>query len=239
MQINIKITGMNVEKLTIKDWDEQDQPREKLMNNGAKQLSNAEIIAILIGSGNRDESAVELCKRILSDVNNNLNELSKLTLAQLQKYKGIGEAKAITIAAALELGSRFKAQAVIERKCIGTSFDAYEYFNGLAELDHEEVWVMVLSRKNQILEARRISEGGVSSSVVDIKIILRFAIEKLASGIILCHNHPSGNLKPSEQDDLLTERVAKAASFMDIKLLDHIVIAGNKYYSYADEEKIV
>ncbi|NOZ34865.1 MAG: JAB domain-containing protein [Chlorobi bacterium] len=224
---------------SIKNWAADDRPREKLLSKGIETLSDAELLAVLIGSGNRNESAVELSKRILSDNKNNLNELAKLSIADLQKYKGIGEAKAISIVAASELGKRRNIANVIERKQIKSSKDIFEIFGQkLGDLPYEEFWLMIMNRANKIIEIRKISAGGVSGTVTDIKIILKAAIEKTASGIIVCHNHPSGNIKPSNSDISLTKKLKAACELIDIPLLDHIIVAYSNYYSFADESMI-
>ena len=222
--------------LSIKDWSLEDRPREKLLSKGISSLSDAELIAIIIGSGTRDESAVELSKRILGSVQHNLNELGKLSVDDLQKYKGIGEAKAIGIVAALELGRRRKLSEIIDRQKITSSHDIYEIFHPLlADLPHEEFWIVLLNRSNKIIERQKISQGGISGTVTDVRLILRMALEKLASSLILCHNHPSGNQQPSEADISITQKVKESSKLMDISLLDHIIITDGSYYSFADE----
>ena len=221
---------------SIKNWAADDRPREKLLTKGIETLSDAELIAILISSGNRNESAVELAKRMLSDNQNNLNETAKLIISDLQKYKGIGEAKAISIVAALELGKRRNISEVIERKQIKSSKDIFEIFGQkLGDLPYEEFWLMILNRANKIIELKKISAGGVSGTVTDIKIILKAAIEKTASGIIVCHNHPSGNIKPSSADINLTKKLKSACELVDISFLDHVIVSYNHFYSFADE----
>ncbi len=225
--------------LKIKEWAVEDRPREKLLKKGIQSLSNAEIIALLIGSGTKNESAVDLSKRILKSVNNNLNELGKLDVNELTKNKGIGEAKAITIIAALELGRRRKISEIIEKKKITQSNDVFEFFQPLlGDLPHEEFWILLLNRSNRIIEKKKISQGGVSGTVIDVKIILKHALENLASSIILCHNHPSGNKMPSKADDNITRKLVEGSTLLDIKVLDHIIIADTDYYSYADEGAI-
>jgi len=225
--------------LTIKDWAVEDRPREKLLQKGVQSLSDAEIIALLIGSGTKNESAVDLSKKVLKYADNNLNALGKLGIAELTKLKGIGEAKAITILAALELGRRRKISEIIEKQKITQSKDIFELFQPIVgDLPHEEFWVLFLNRSNRIIERTKISQGGVAGTVIDIKIILKQAIEKLASSIILCHNHPSGNKMPSGADDSITEKLKKGAELVDLKVLDHIIIADVDYYSYADEGRI-
>ena len=226
-------------KLPITDWDIEDRPREKLLAKGIQSLSNAELIAILIGSGSKNESAVELSKRILSSVENNLNKLGRLNISELQKFKGIGEAKAISIVAAMELGKRRKVAEVLEREKITSSKDVFELFSSvLGDLSHEEFWVLFLDRSNKIIDKQKTSQGGVSGTVIDIKLILKQAIEKLASSIVLCHNHPSGNIQPSKSDIDITQKLYKAAKYMDINVLDHIIVTTNEYFSFADENII-
>jgi len=222
--------------LSIKEWSLEDRPREKLLNKGISTLSDAELIAIIIRMGTRDESAVELAKRILNSVENNLNELGKLSVEDLQKYKGMGEAKAIGIVAALELGRRRKLSESMARKKIASSKDIYDIFHPLlADLPNEEFWIILLNRSNKIIERQKISQGGISGTVTDIRIILKIALEKLASSLILCHNHPSGNPKPSEADITITNKIKESGKLMDISLLDHIIVTDGYYYSFADE----
>lgn len=223
-------------KLNIKDWAEEDRPREKLLKNGSRSLTDAELIAILIGSGNTEETAVELSKRILSTSGNNLNELGRKSIDYLKSFKGIGEAKAITIVAALELGKRRKEAEVFSKKTITVSNDAFQYFlPTLGDLNHEEFWVLLLDRGNKIQDSFRISQGGISGTVIDVRIILKPALEKQSSNIILCHNHPSGTLHPSQADRQITTKIKDAAKLMDISVLDHVIIGQNKYFSFADE----
>ncbi|MEE4196601.1 MAG: DNA repair protein RadC [Bacteroidales bacterium] len=222
--------------LKIKEWAVEDRPREKLLKKGIQSLSNAEIVALLIGTGTKNESAVELSKRILRQVNNNLNELGKLEIKELMKNKGVGEAKAITIIAALELGRRRKIAEIIEKKKITQSNEVFEFFQPLlGDLPHEEFWILLLNRANRIIDKKKISQGGISGTVIDVKVILKQALEHLASSIILCHNHPSGNKTPSNADNTITRKLVEAGNIMDIKVLDHIIIADTEYYSYADE----
>lgn len=222
--------------LSIKEWSLEDRPREKLLSKGISSLSDAELIAIIIGSGSRDESAVELSKRILGSVQHNLNELGKLTVDDLQKYRGIGEAKAIGIVAAMELGRRRKLSENLDRQKITSSQDIYELFHPLlADLPHEEFWVLLLNRSNKIIERVKISQGGISGTVTDVRLILKLALEKLASSLILCHNHPSGNSQPSDADRIITQKVKESGKLMDVSLLDHIIVTDGKYFSFADE----
>ena len=221
---------------SIKSWAEEDRPREKLLQKGKKSLSDAELIAILIGSGSREESAVALSKRILNSVENNLNDLGKCTVSELMKFKGIGEAKAITIAAALELGRRRQLSDIKERPQIKSSKDAYDVIAPiLLDLPHEEFWILLLNRANRVMHRVCISKGGVAGTVVDSKIIFLRAIEHLASSIILCHNHPSGNLRPSQADLDITRKLKSAGQTLDIAVLDHLIISENGYYSFADK----
>lgn len=222
-------------KLSIKNWAIDDRPREKLLSKGIASLSDAELIAILIGSGNRNESAVELSRRILNSEDNNLNELSKKSIADLMKFKGIGEAKAISIVAALELGKRRKSAEIIEKKQISSSNDVFDFFNTfLGDLSYEEFWIVILNNSNKIIDKHKISQGGISETTVDVRLIMKLALDKLASGIILCHNHPSGNLKPSSADIELTMKIFEAGKTLNIKILDHIIISNSKFYSFAD-----
>ena len=227
------------ERLTINQWAEEDRPRERMMMHGASALSNAELLAILIGSGNAEESAVELMRKILNDYHNNLNELGKASIGELCQYKGIGSAKAVSILAASELGKRRKEEAVKERTTILSSKDVYECFYPLmCDLPTEECWVLLLNQASKIIDKVKISTGGLSATAVDVRCILREALVKRASAIVLCHNHPSGNLRPSKEDDLLTKHVAQASGCMDIRLVDHIILTDGASYSYADEGRI-
>ena len=224
------------EPFTIKQWAEDDRPREKLMLKGKAALSDAELIAILISSGNDEESAVSLSKRILEGSNNNLIELSKLNVSELKKYRGIGEAKALSIIAAMELGRRRQRSTALEKPIIQNSQKAYDYIQAsLSDLAHEEFVVLYLSKSLKIITHDTLSRGGTSGTVADIKIILKSALEKLAAYIIVAHNHPSGNLKPSTQDIEMTRKLKEACSIMDIKLNDHLIIGENAYYSFSDQ----
>lgn len=230
---------MNIDEarpLKIKSWSLEDRPREKLLLKGTSALSHAELIAILIGSGTSTLSAVEVAKKILQAVENNLHELAKLSVNDLMKVKGIGEAKAVTIVAALELGRRRKDIDSQEKPRITGSKDAFELLKGdLMDLPHEEFWVILLNRANRMMKKKKVSEGGVSGTVADPKIIFKFALEELASGVIVVHNHPSGNLAASQSDIDLTKKLKEAGKFLEVQLLDHLIIAGQKYYSFADE----
>lgn len=223
-------------KLNIKDWAVEDRPREKLLSNGSRTLTDAELIAILIGSGNVDETAVELSRRILTATDNNLNDLGRKGIDFLKTFNGIGEAKAVSIVAALELGKRRKEADVFTKKKINGSKDAADYFQPLlGDLNHEEFWVMLLDRGNKILDSFMVSQGGISGTVIDVRLILKTALEKLASAIILCHNHPSGTMEASDADLKITKKIGDAGKIMDISVLDHIIIGQNNYLSLADE----
>lgn len=222
--------------LSIKAWAEDDRPREKLITKGRQALSDAELLAILLSSGNKNETAVQLAQRILNSNQNSINQLAKLQLNDLKKYKGVGEAKAVTIAAALEIGRRRTDETNEEKVKITSSKVAYDILKSkLSDLPHEEFWVLFLNRQNSIIKTECISRGGVSGTVVDVRLILKPAIEHLASGIILSHNHPSGNLKPSNEDIHLTKKVKEAAKLVDITLMDHLIIGEQSYFSFADE----
>jgi DNA repair protein RadC len=222
--------------LTIKSWSPEDRPREKLLLKGTSALSDAELIAILLGSGTSNMSALDVAKRVLAAANNQLHELAKFSVSDLTKVKGIGEARAVTIIAALELGRRKKDTDTEERLKIGTSGDVYDYISpDLIDLDHEEFWIVLVNRSNRIIKKLRVSVGGVAGTVADPKIIFKKAIEDLASGIILVHNHPSGNISPSQVDRDLTKKMKEAGKHLEIQVLDHIIIGGQKYFSFADE----
>jgi DNA repair protein RadC len=224
------------EKSSIKFWSEGDRPREKLMLKGKAALSDAELIAILMGSGNREESAVDLAKRILTNVQNNLIELSRMSVADLSKYKGIGQAKAISIVAALELGQRRRGAEAIQKKRIQSSGDAFEIFHMyIGDEVYERFMMILLNRANDVLKTVSISEGGTAGTVVDPKKIFKMALDNNAAAIILGHNHPSGNLKPSEEDVKLTRKIKTAGNVLDIDVLDHVIVGMNMYYSFADE----
>ncbi|MDH6308196.1 DNA repair protein RadC [Dysgonomonas sp. PFB1-18] len=230
----------NKPKLNIKDWAEEDRPREKMLLKGVAALSDAELLGILIGSGNKNETAVELAQRILHSVSNNLNTLGKQEINTLIKnFNGIGEAKAITIAAAMELGKRRKLSEIAIQPQITSSEDAYQLLHPvLADIRHEEVWVLLLNRANRVLKKIQVSKGGISGTVVDIRMIMKEAIDNLASAIILCHNHPSGNSSPSTDDDNITKRLKEAGKIMEIQLLDHIIVCDHSYYSYLDKGRL-
>jgi DNA repair protein RadC len=223
-------------KISIKSWAEEDRPREKLSAQGRRALSDAELIAILIGSGSRSESAVELSKRILHHYGNDLNNLGKASISELSRFKGIGEAKAISIIAALEVGRRRNDTETIVTDTVGCSKDAYNLMRRhLMDLNHEEFWVLLLNRSNKIISKELISKGGLSGTIADPKIIFNVALQRNAAYIFLLHNHPSGNLKPSQLDIDLTKKIANAGKLLDLPVLDHLIITNDGYYSFADE----
>ncbi|GAB1856364.1 DNA repair protein RadC [Flavobacteriaceae bacterium MHTCC 0001] len=227
------------EKLTsfsIKNWSQDDQPREKLFYKGKSSLSDAELMAILIGSGSKDESAVALCKRILSTVDNNLSDLGKLSVKQLMEFKGIGEAKAITIVAALELGRRRRGEEALQKGKITSSTSVFELMQPvIGELEHEEFWIIYLNNSNKVIQKNQLSKGGITGTLVDVRLVLKNALEVGATGLILVHNHPSGTLHPSRADKEITQKLKTAALSLDIKVLDHLIITENAYFSFADE----
>lgn len=226
-------------KLTIKDWSVQDRPREKYAKNGAVSLSDAELIAILLRTGNASESAVDLAKKVLASSGNSLNTLSGMSLRDLSQIKGIGQAKAISLLTAFEIGKRIRTEKVEQRPQIQSSLDVVNLMqNKIAFLDHEEFWVIYLNNANLILKAVQISKGGITSTEVDTRIVMQEAVVLKATQIILCHNHPSGSVKPSHADILLTEKIRKAAELLDISLIDHVVIHRERYYSFAEEGRI-
>ncbi|MEL6638892.1 MAG: DNA repair protein RadC [Bacteroidota bacterium] len=223
-------------RLAIKYWADEDRPREKLLLKGLWSLSNAELVAILIRSGNREESAVALAQRLLQSVDNDLNELGKRQVAELMQFHGIGRVKAISIAAALELGRRRQGSPVKERPQIRGSKDAYELMAPLlGDLGHEEFWILLLNRANRLIGRAQISRGGVAGTVVDAKVIFKKAVDALACSIILCHNHPSGNLKPSQADRDITRKLRWAGRNLEVAVLDHVIISDRGFYSFADE----
>lgn len=227
------------EKSGIQKWAEEDRPRERMIHHGVYSLSDSELMAILIGSGSKQESAVELSRRILAHADNNLTVLGKFSIKDLTKFKGIGEAKAVTIAAALELGRRRKETETAKEDQIKCSNDIFEYLHlNLSNLPHEEFWALLLNKKNVVIHKAKISQGGIDGTVVDVKILLKTAIEKLATGLVVCHNHPSGNLFPSETDIDITKKIKNACKAVEISFFDHLIIAGDNYYSFADEGKI-
>jgi DNA repair protein RadC len=222
--------------LPINQWSEDDKPREKLLLKGNTALSDAELLAILIGSGSRDESAVDLSKRILAAQQNNLNQLARLSISDLKKFKGIGEAKAITIMAALELGRRRRLEEALEIPKVTDSRTVYELLQPiLGDLNHEEFWIVYLSQSNRVIGKWLASKGGITSTLVDVRLVLRKALELSATGIILSHNHPSGKREPSQSDKDLTRKMMDAAKVMDIQVLDHLIVTDHSYFSFADE----
>jgi DNA repair protein RadC len=224
------------EFLSIKTWAEEDRPREKLLLKGKSSLSDAELIAILLRTGVKGSSALDIAKKILHKVSGDLNELGKLSVNELKKMeKGLGDTKSITVAAALELGRRRQSSAIREKPVITSSHDSFEYiYPEIADLPHEEFYVLYLNKSNRVITHKHISSGGVTGTVADVKIILKHAIEFLSSSIIAVHNHPSGNLKPSQADVDLTRRLKESAKLMDVLLLDHLIIGDKNYYSFAD-----
>ncbi|MEM6516848.1 MAG: DNA repair protein RadC [Bacteroidota bacterium] len=221
---------------SIKHWSQDDQPREKLRDKGKLALSDAELIAILIGSGSANESAVSLAKRILASADNNLNKLGKQSLKQLMNFKGIGEAKAISIAAAMELGRRRRGEEAMEVKKINSSHTVFELMQPIiGELPHEEFWIIYLNNSNKIIKKNQLSKGGITGTLVDVRLVLKTALEVGAVGLILAHNHPSGTLKPSKADRDITLKLKRASENLDIKVLDHLIITEKEYFSFADE----
>jgi len=226
----------NSNSFSIKNWSQDDQPREKLRDKGKSALSDAELVAILIGSGSREESAVDLCKRILASVDHNLNALGKLSIKQLMEFKGIGEAKAITIAAAMELGRRRRLEDAVQLDKITSSRSVFDVMQPvLGELPHEEFWILYLNNSNKVIQKNQLSKGGITGTLVDVRLVLKSALEVGATSLILCHNHPSGTLKPSQADKDITQKLKTAAQSLDIKVLDHLIITENTYFSFADE----
>ncbi len=230
---------MSYQQKSIKNWAEDDRPREKLSLKGQRALSDSELLAIIMGSGSRSESAVELAKRILNSVDNNWNNLSRLSVQDLCKFKGIGEAKAISIITALEIGRRKASQEIPEKTKIKGSSDIFQVMKGLiGDLNVEEFWVLYLNQGNFVIRKEQISRGGINQTAVDIRVILKMALDLFATGIILAHNHPSGNLNPSNMDYKLTQRIKEAARTLDIEVLDHVIITQKAYFSFADEGKL-
>ncbi len=220
----------------INQWAEDDRPREKFLLKGKSALSDSELLAILIGSGSRNESAVQLCQRILASSENNLNTLGKMSISQLMQFKGIGEAKAISIAAALELGRRRREEDTIELKKITSSKAVFDIMQPvIGELPHEEFWVLYLNNSNKVIYKAQLSKGGITGTVVDIRIIFKMAFEQNATGLILSHNHPSGKLMASDADLKITKRIKEAGQTLEIQVLDHIIITENGYLSFQDE----
>lgn len=225
-----------MDNFPITNWSEDDKPREKLMLKGKGVLSDAELIAILIGSGNRNESAVDLSKRILGSIDNNLNALGKLTIPQLINFKGIGEAKAISIIAAMELGRRRRTEEVVELIKITSSQTIFQIMQPIiGELPHEEFWIIYLNNSNKVISKSQLSKGGITGTLVDTRLVFKVAIEIGATSLILCHNHPSGTIMPSDADKLITKKLKLAGDSLDVKVLDHLIITETKYYSFVDE----
>ncbi|HCN53953.1 MAG TPA: hypothetical protein DIS88_09240 [Prevotella sp.] len=228
-----------MQKLSINQWAEEDRPREKLLAMGAENLSNAELLAILIGSGSPDESAVELMKRVLIDYHNNLNALGKASASELLSYKGLGPAKAVTILAACELGKRRSKEKAMERQSMGSAMDIYEYMHPIMQdLDVEEAWILMMNQNYGLIKAERISHGGITETAVDVRVIMKSAIMNNATVLALCHNHPSNNARSSSDDDRLTQRIEKACNIMRIYFLDHVIITDGRYYSYREQGRL-
>ncbi|MBD8018261.1 RadC family protein [Kaistella pullorum] len=225
--------------MSLKFLAEDDRPREKFLLKGKNALSDAELLAIIMGSGSRDESAVELARKILQSVENNWHHLSRLQIADLMKFKGVGEAKAISIAAALEIGRRRAAQEIPERTQIKSSNDIFLLLSPfLSDLQTEEFWAIFLNQNNRVLGKSQLSSGGINQSVVDVRILFKAAIDQFATALVIAHNHPSGNLKPSTEDVKITKQIAEAGKILNIQLLDHVIIAQNSYFSFADESML-
>jgi DNA repair protein RadC len=226
----------SVEFTPVKAWAEDDRPREKLLNKGKTALSDAELLAILMNTGSRNETVVDLAKRILASVNNDLVALSRLSIKDLTQFKGVGEAKAVTLAAALEMGRRRRESEAAQKTKISSSKDAFEYLAPLlSDLSHEEFWILLLNRANKVMGKHRVGTGGFTGTVADPRIIFKTALEHSAVSLILSHNHPSGNLKPSAEDLNLTKKLKEAGKFLDIPVMDHLIIGESSYYSFADE----
>lgn len=220
----------------INQWAEDDRPREKFLLKGKSTLSDSELLAILIGSGSRNESAVQLCQRILAATNYNLNALGKMSIKQLTEFKGIGEAKAISIAAALELGRRRRGEDALELKNINSSKAVFDIMQPIiGELSHEEFWVLYLNNSNKVIHKAQLSKGGIVGTVVDVRIVFKIALEYNATSLILSHNHPSGKLYASEADIEITNKIREASKHLDLLILDHVIITENSYYSFKDE----
>ena len=230
---------MSEDKLNINQWAEEDRPREKLMRLGAGVLTNAELMAILIGSGSPKESAVDLMKRILNDCDNNLNKLGRMSIRELQVYNGMGPAKAVSILAACELGKRRQMEKVQERKDLGSPQAIYDYMRPIMQdLDTEEAWIILMNQNYRLIKEERLSHGGITETLVDVRLIVKEALLNNATIVALCHNHPSDNARPSKEDDRLTERVKKACELMRIYLLDHVIVTESNYYSYREKGRL-
>lgn len=225
--------------IPITQWSEDDRPREKLLLKGHSALSDAELLAILLGTGSIKESAVTLSQKILASVKNNLNELGKTSISDLMKFKGIGEAKAITIVAAMELGRRRRAEEALVKRKITSSNSVFELMQPIVgELPHEEFWIVFVNNRNVVLQTSQLSKGGITGTVVDVRIVFKTALQLGAIGVILAHNHPSGSLKPSQEDISLTKKLKLAGESLDIKVLDHLIITEKAYFSFADENML-
>ncbi|GAA5088529.1 DNA repair protein RadC [Chryseobacterium ginsengisoli] len=222
--------------MSIKFLAEDDRPREKFLSKGKNSLSDSELLAIIMGSGNRDETAIELARKILASVNNNWNQLSLLSIKDLMKFKGVGEVKAISIATALEIGRRRSSQEVPEKPVISNSNGAYQIFkNHLSDLRTEEFWAIFLNQSNKVIHLAQLTQGGINQSIVDVRILFKTALDHYSTGIIIAHNHPSGNLKPSREDIDITQKIKEAGKMLSIHLLDHLIITQNSYFSLSDE----
>lgn len=230
---------MSEDKLNINQWAEEDRPREKLMRLGAGALTNAELMAILIGSGSPKESAVDLMKHILNDCDNNLNKLGRMSIRELQVYNGMGPAKAVSILAACELGKRRQMEKVQERKDLGSPQAIYDYMRPIMQdLDTEEAWIILMNQNYRLIKEERLSHGGITETLVDVRLIVKEALLNNATIVALCHNHPSDNARPSKEDDRLTERVKKACELMRIYFLDHVIVTESNYYSYREKGRL-
>ncbi len=226
----------NYGKLGIKAWAVEDRPREKMINRGISSLTDAELIAILITSGNSKESAVELSRRIMDSVHHNLHELGKLNCDELKRFRGIGEAKAITLIAAMELGRRRNQSQALEKAQIKESKDAANYLRPeIGDLAYEEFWVLFLNRQNKVIDKQKLSQGGMTGTVIDVRLVMKLALEKHAISLIFCHNHPSGNLEPSDADKKITRQLKEAAALMEIPVIDHLIVTQSGFFSFADE----
>jgi len=225
-----------VKYISIKNWSEEDRPREKLLHKGKRNLTKAELVAILLGSGSRNESAVSLSQRILQEQNDRLKKMAKMSVQELMRYNGIGEAKAISITAALELANRMQEEAVLELDKVNSSESVYSIMKPLiGDLQHEEFYLICLNNSNKVTHKHPLSRGGMTGTVVDIRIALKIALEHNAVSLIMVHNHPSGKIHPSQSDKQLTQKLKQAAEYLDIKLLDHVIVTENAYFSFADE----
>lgn len=228
--------SQKIPSFTIKNWAEGDRPREKLLQKGREFLSDAELMAILIGSGSKNESAVEVCKKLLFKAEDNLNELGRFSVKQLMEVKGIGEARALTIIAALELGRRRRSSEALEKKKISSSSSVFELMQPkIGELPHEEFWILYLNNSNKVIQEQPLSRGGITGTLVDVRLAFKQALQLAATAVILVHNHPSGNLNPSAADKQLTQKFKTAGESLDIKVLDHIIVTEKSYFSFADE----